>query len=67
MEINKNHTKKSQKGASMLEYALLSALISVVCIVAVESLGQKSSETFDYVRNKMAIAGSLPDGTEAPD
>ena len=37
---------EKQKGASLVEYALLVALIAVICIVAVTSLGQKASEKF---------------------
>ena len=36
----------SERGASLVEYALLVALIAVVCIVAVQVLGQEASSTF---------------------
>lgn len=35
-----------ERGASLVEYALLVALIAVVCIVAVTILGQNASESF---------------------
>jgi len=36
----------SERGASLVEYALLVALIAVVCIIAVRILGDEASETF---------------------
>jgi pilus assembly protein Flp/PilA len=40
---------EEEKGASMLEYALLAALIAVVAIAAVTFLGQQASQTFSEV------------------
>jgi pilus assembly protein Flp/PilA len=37
------------RGASLVEYALLVALIAVVCIAAVTLLGQNASSKFDQV------------------
>lgn len=37
---------ESEKGASLVEYALLVALIAIVCIVAVRTLGQSISNQF---------------------
>jgi len=39
----------SERGASLVEYALLVALIAVVCIIAVTFLGQSASSKFDSV------------------
>jgi pilus assembly protein Flp/PilA len=39
----------SERGASLVEYALLVALIAVVCIAAVTILGQNASDKFDQV------------------
>ena len=41
--IEKN---KEERGASLVEYALLVALIAVVCIVAIRVLGNKASQSF---------------------
>ena len=38
-----------ERGASLVEYALLLALIAVVCIAAVTFIGQKADEKFDSV------------------
>ena len=35
----------SERGASLVEYALLVALIAVVCILAIRFLGESASET----------------------
>jgi pilus assembly protein Flp/PilA len=40
---------KTDRGASLVEYALLVALIAVVCIVAVTLLGQQASSKFSSV------------------
>jgi pilus assembly protein Flp/PilA len=40
---------KSERGASLVEYALLLALIAVICIVALEFLGGEASEKLSTV------------------
>ena len=40
---------RSERGASLVEYALLVALIAVVCIVAVTLLGSNASTKFSNV------------------
>ncbi len=47
---------KSERGAALVEYALLLALIAVVCIVALQFLGSKSAEKFSKVGNSIAAA-----------
>ena len=49
---NSNSTiqsKDNEKGATMLEYALMAALIAVVCIAAVTLLGTRASTAFSKV------------------
>jgi pilus assembly protein Flp/PilA len=41
--------RRSERGASLVEYALLVALIAVVCIVAVSLLGSNASTKFSQV------------------
>ncbi|MEO6988426.1 MAG: Flp family type IVb pilin [Aquihabitans sp.] len=38
-----------ERGASLVEYALLVALIAVVCIIAVTALGNSASDKFSEV------------------
>lgn len=40
---------KTDRGASLVEYALLVALIAVVCIVAITFLGRSASSKFSSV------------------
>jgi pilus assembly protein Flp/PilA len=40
---------KDEKGASMVEYALLVVLIAIVALVAVQIAGQEVSETFSEI------------------
>jgi pilus assembly protein Flp/PilA len=47
--IRARFSGKSERGASLVEYALLVALIAVVCIVAVTILGQNASSKFSSV------------------
>jgi len=49
---------KKQRGASMVEYALLVALIAVVAIAAVSALGGGVSEKFSSVNSSLAGASN---------
>jgi pilus assembly protein Flp/PilA len=44
---------KSERGASLVEYALLLALIAVVCILAVTFLGGKARDKFNQVGSSL--------------
>jgi pilus assembly protein Flp/PilA len=48
---------EEEKGASMLEYALLAALIAVVCIAAITFLGRQASQAFSKVGGTLQSAG----------
>ena len=48
------HEEKKEKGASLVEYALLVALIAVVCIAAVTLLGKQASVSFSSTASAMA-------------
>lgn len=55
MKLQKLSAKRdSEKGASLVEYALLVALIAVVCITAITTMGRKTSQRFS------TVAGQLP-------
>ena len=45
-----------ERGASLVEYALLVALIAVVCIVAVTFLGKSAKSKFNTVGNSINAA-----------
>ena len=41
--------RADERGASLVEYALLVALIAVICIVAIAFLGQSASSKFSVI------------------
>jgi pilus assembly protein Flp/PilA len=47
---------QSERGASLVEYALLVALIAVVCIVAIAFLGHSASTRFSSVGSSIGNA-----------
>jgi pilus assembly protein Flp/PilA len=47
---------KDEDGPTAVEYAVMLALIIVVCITAITTLGSNANNTFSYVGTK--IAGS---------
>lgn len=46
--------KKSEVGASMLEYALIALLIAVACVTAAALLGQQTSLAFSRIGSGVA-------------
>ena len=44
---------RSERGAALVEYALLLALIAVVCILALTTLGEKASSKFASIASKL--------------
>lgn len=47
---------KTDRGASLVEYALLVALIAVVCILAITFLGESASSKFSTVGSAVDAA-----------
>ena len=47
------HLGSDEQGASLVEYALLVALIAVVCIVAITLLGSNASTKFSTVGSSL--------------
>jgi pilus assembly protein Flp/PilA len=48
----------AEDGPTAVEYAVMLALIIVVCIGAISTLGQNASATFDNVALNTAVTGS---------
>jgi pilus assembly protein Flp/PilA len=48
-----NARVSSERGASLVEYALLVALIAVVCIGAVTFLGREAADSFSEIGNSI--------------
>lgn len=44
---------QDQSGATAIEYGLIAAGIAAVIIVAVNSLGDKTNKTFEFITGKM--------------
>lgn len=44
---------RDEKGATAIEYGLIAALIAVVCVGAMQSVGTKLSTTFTTVSGKL--------------
>ena len=44
---------RSERGAALVEYALLIALIAVVCIAAITLLGQSADKKFSEVASRI--------------
>ena len=49
---------RSEDGPTAVEYAVMLALIVVVCIAAITALGNNSSKTFSNVALNAAASGS---------
>ena len=49
---------KDESGPTAVEYAVMLALIIVVCITAISALGSNASNTFTYVGNKVSTTSS---------
>ncbi len=49
---------KNEDGPTAVEYAVMLALIIVVCITAITALGTNASNTFTFVGNQVKGSGS---------
>jgi pilus assembly protein Flp/PilA len=49
---------KKEDGPTAVEYAVMLALIIVVCIAAITTLGSNANSTFSFVANKVAPPAS---------
>jgi len=49
---------KREDGPTAVEYAVMLAMIIVVCIAAVSALGSNASNSFNYVGTKVTTSSS---------
>ena len=49
---------KNEDGPTAVEYAVMLALIIVVCIAAITALGSNANNTFSYVGTQVGNVGS---------
>ncbi|MFT7641719.1 MAG: pilus assembly protein Flp/PilA [Pirellulaceae bacterium] len=47
------HFLLSEDGPTAVEYAVMLALIVVVCLAAISAIGQSASQTFDSIANSI--------------
>jgi pilus assembly protein Flp/PilA len=53
-----SHFLRDEDGPTAVEYAVMLALIIVVCITAITTLGTTTSNTFSYVAVQVGKTGS---------
>ena len=58
IDLGTQKSEKTEKGASMVEYALLVALIAIVAIVAVSQVGANASTRFNQIANSLGVDGA---------
>jgi pilus assembly protein Flp/PilA len=49
---------KGEEGPTAVEYAVMLALIIVVCITAITALGTNANNTFSYIGTQVGSTGS---------
>ncbi len=49
---------RDESGPTAVEYAIMMALIIVVCIVSITALGTNSNNTYSYVGTQVKVKGS---------
>ena len=49
---------KNEDGPTAVEYAVMLAMIIVVCLAAISALGSSTSNTFQYAANKVSTTSS---------
>jgi pilus assembly protein Flp/PilA len=59
-------SEKKERGASMVEYALLVALIAVISIVAIRTVGQQVSGNFSNIQKELKAASTGSQGGTTP-
>lgn len=56
IRIHTTLSKRDEHGASLVEYALLAALIAIVCLTAVFFLGSETSKAFTSIGESIDAA-----------
>jgi pilus assembly protein Flp/PilA len=49
---------REEEGPTAVEYAIMMALIIIVCIVSITALGTNSNNTFSYTSKQVGKVGS---------
>lgn len=51
-------SKRLNKGAALVEYALLVALIAVVCVTATQTIGDKTNHKLEHIAKQLSTPGN---------
>jgi pilus assembly protein Flp/PilA len=51
---------RDEEGQDLIEYALLVALISLVCVVALTDAGEQVNLIFEAIKDKLTTAAGTP-------
>jgi Flp pilus assembly pilin Flp len=51
--LNAGLNIKNERGAALVEYALLLALLALVCIVALTTLGEKTNSRYESITQRL--------------
>lgn len=57
-QVLKSQLRRTDKGASMVEYALLVTLIALIALLAVQVFGTSLSGTYDEIAQELVQANS---------
>ena len=55
---------RSERGATMIEYAVLAVLVAIGSIGSITYLGKRVDKTFNIVSDEVAKAGVMPSNGE---
>ena len=58
LALKVQHFLKSEDGPTAVEYAVMLALIVIVCITAIQAIGQNANTTFDGIKTKINEANT---------
>lgn len=50
---------RNQRGATMLEYVIMIALIAISCIQSISSVGEEARKTFVIIEDRIASSGLI--------
>lgn len=52
------HFLKSEDGPTAVEYAVMLALIVIVCLTAIQAIGTNANTTFNRIANSLSTASA---------
>ncbi len=58
LALKVQHFLASEDGPTAVEYAVMLALIVIVCITAIQAIGQNANTTFNGIKTKISEANT---------